>query len=43
MTYWWVTAESYTWGPFDTERDAHVAQKALSTHAEWLNWTVVEE
>lgn len=41
--WWWVTAGSDSYGPFDTERDAHIARVALSNHVEWMGWQVTSE
>lgn len=41
--FWWVISGSYAYGPFDCERDARIAQKALATHAEWMTWEVTPE
>lgn len=42
--WWWVKNDGgYSWGPFDTERDARITAKALSTHADWMTWEVTND
>lgn len=41
--WWWVTADFDAYGPFDTERDAHIARVALNNHVGWMGWWVVSE
>ncbi len=40
--YFWVDADGGvpTFGPFDTERDAEIARKALAQCCDWLIWAV---
>jgi hypothetical protein len=43
--WWWVEAEKNSgtgaYGPFDTERDAHITARALSIHCDWIEWKVI--
>ncbi|ASZ75471.1 hypothetical protein KIW74_gp57 [Mycobacterium phage Kimona] len=38
--WWWVEGSGHEYGPFDTERDAHIARVALQGHCDWVNWEV---